>query len=359
MPEKQQFGQVHQAQVHLQQLDSLFQIGHRQLWIYGAGFMGQELASDLKQYLGIAPQGYIDQNTTLHLTGDPLILTLDHYTEQTRGLNQLPLILLASRHWREISQDLHKAGFKEPDTFLRIGYYCESTSPLELEWFYSENYYDAYLPIREQGDLANRVGRLSEAALYDYFSSRQGEFTMQEGLYLEQAVGAAGAHSVLELGPGRGKSTLFLAKGLIANAGELLVSVDLFGWEHTDIGEKLLQTYGYDFYPEFIENISFDPAYQQLIEARQMDVMLYLQVEKRQFDLTFIDLFHTYDEIIAVFQHLGKLLKPGADVLFHDYSTGWPGEVKAIDELLNQGVLTLLSKVLPGSLIHCKYKMNI
>ena len=96
-------------------------------------------------------------------------------------------IMIASRHWENISKSLIGLGLNEPQDFIKVGLYCESYSPLELDWYFDKHYYDPFYSIRKNGK-ADIDSGFNENALYDYFSSRHGNFTLKEGKYLENSV---------------------------------------------------------------------------------------------------------------------------------------------------------------------------
>ncbi|MBI5077322.1 class I SAM-dependent methyltransferase [Candidatus Falkowbacteria bacterium] len=329
-------------------LNSFFDLNKRPIWIYGAGFMGGRLQSALQSELNVQIQGFIDQNAqNCHLDKIKIVRFEEFRKESVNRSNQC-LIVIASRHWEEISQALIASGLSEPQDFIEIGLYCESYSPIEFDWYFDNYYYNAFKPIRKNGMAT--VNDLGELALYDYFSSRRGQFILEEGKYLEKAVMATKGKKILELGPACGKSTHFLAKGVLKNNGGSVTSVDTFGWEGIAIEEKFAQTYGESFYDEFIKNISFNSEYKAVIIPQKMLYQDFLRDNKEIYDFAFIDLFHTYDEIMEIFQHIQPHLNNGAPIIFHDYSQGWPGEVKAIDELIEKRILELVNQNLPGSI---------
>jgi len=51
------------------------------------------------------------------------------------------------------------------------------------------------------------------------------------------------------------------------------------------------------------------------------------------FDLVFIDGLHTYEAVKTDAVNSLRLLKQGGVIFFHDYSGGYPGVRKAVDEL--------------------------
>ena len=51
-------------------------------------------------------------------------------------------------------------------------------------------------------------------------------------------------------------------------------------------------------------------------------------------DLVFVDACHDYEFVKSDSRAALKLLRPGGVILWHDYIPGWPGVVRAVDELL-------------------------
>jgi predicted O-methyltransferase YrrM len=51
-------------------------------------------------------------------------------------------------------------------------------------------------------------------------------------------------------------------------------------------------------------------------------------------DLVFVDACHDYEFVKSDSQAALNLLRPGGVILWHDYVPGWPGVVRALDELL-------------------------
>ena len=50
------------------------------------------------------------------------------------------------------------------------------------------------------------------------------------------------------------------------------------------------------------------------------------------FDMAFIDGYHAYHQVVADIQLVLPLLRVGAALAFHDYSSTWPGVVNAVNE---------------------------
>ena len=54
--------------------------------------------------------------------------------------------------------------------------------------------------------------------------------------------------------------------------------------------------------------------------------------EDESCDVVFIDMEHTYEAVKNDIKMWYKKIKPGGYIAGHDYVSGWPGVVKAVDE---------------------------
>ncbi len=337
---------------YLSIIDKFFRISDRNLWIYGAGVQGRELLRQTRLMPELRVCGFIDREAARmpHLDG------LDvHHPDDYLGMHRPDnFVLIASRHWQEIRAICQQAGLQEASDFICLGRFCECNTPLEFMSFMRDFYYDPFTVVRETGQF-EVLSDCEQGGLYDYMSNRKGDFTLNEGLYLERTVAENRLQRALELGASRGKSTLFLAKALLETGGEGLTTVDTWAWDNNDLEELFRHDFAGDFFHEFAANVAFNEAFQKMVRPVRKKVQAFLQETRQTFDFAFIDLFHSYEETREVFRLLKGKLEAGAHIIFHDYSNGWPGEVRAIDELIAQNKVRVIERACPGSLIHLEY----
>lgn len=86
-----------------------------------------------------------------------------------------------------------------------------------------------------------------------------------------------------------------------------------------------------DIYPIFLENMgtrNFVPIRKDSIEACN-------QFEDNSCDVVFIDMEHTYEAVKRDIAAWKTKVKKGGILSGHDYTSNWPGVVKAVNESFN------------------------
>jgi predicted O-methyltransferase YrrM len=343
---------------YVESLMSIFSMQNKEIWIYGIGPQGQDLYTDLQNQKFCSVGGFIDKraNDFPQMYNLP-VRTLETWkNEKTND----QVIWITSRLWQTLRNICLDEGLQEGKEFICPGLYCQLNAPTELFAFLESYYYNPYKEVMTKGNVDLTIPE-NEKALYDYFSSIQGHFTVAEGLYLEGIVKQYHFTKALEMGAARGKSSLFLAKGLLEYQGHL-TSVDLWQWEEksaqkatsTAHGDIIIDDTYYvcDFYDEFISNISFHENYRNVINPVQEDCFTFIERADSDYDLIFIDLFHTYEETIRIMDVIASRFNKGTHVIMHDYGTYFMGLRKAVDEKISLGHYKLITADCPGSLVH-------
>jgi predicted O-methyltransferase YrrM len=342
-------------------INALFGIDNKNIFIYGAGPDGEECLKSLLASGRNNFSGFID------LRADELLTKLDYHVQTLESYlsdkTEDDFIIITSRVWKILKEECINAQLVESKNFIVSGCFSQLNSPIELFPFINRHYSNPYQSILENGKI-NPID--NDLALYDYFSNIKGDFTIQEGKYMEHSVVSNKSQSALELGAARGKSSLFLAKGLLKNSG-LLTSVDLWSWNTEELKKATQIENGYspvsklyrcDFKEEYDRNISFDSSYRMIINPIQANCFDFLNECSDKYDFVFIDLFHTYEETIRVLNAIKKCLTPNAIVLLHDYGVAFPGLMKAVDEKVSIGEFIISNNSCPGSLIEIKWIGN-
>ena len=129
--------------------------------------------------------------------------------------------------------------------------------------------------------------------------------------------------SILEVGSWKGRST----KALL-DSGKKVFAVDT--WEGSQDPQDL--TYNMakkeDVFAIFKKNVGH---YENLKIIKKDSLTAAKQFSDKSVDLIFIDANHTYEGVKADIQ--AWLPKARRAIMGHDYTPGWPGVVKAVDEL--------------------------
>lgn len=134
--------------------------------------------------------------------------------------------------------------------------------------------------------------------------------------FLQKA--AAGCKSVVEIGSWKGRST----KALL-DTGAHVTAVD--HWQGSDTIKGLAESQ--DVYAEFTKNVGHYPNL-RVIKKPSLEAAASLNGDR--FDMVFIDAGHTYEDCkndIEAWLPRAKNIIAG-----HDYSTGWPGVMRAVQE---------------------------
>lgn len=81
----------------------------------------------------------------------------------------------------------------------------------------------------------------------------------------------------------------------------------------------------------------------KFIKGKTLDVVD--QFENESFDLILIDADHSYEGVYNDINAYLPKLKPGGELLFHDYGCGmWTGVKEACDQCVNEGKLEFISQ---------------
>ena len=142
-------------------------------------------------------------------------------------------------------------------------------------------------------------------------------------------------HSILEVGMANGSSTVALLKTLADNGGGNVVSIDPF----QNRGENGID---YGIGGQGVRNVAAAgfANMHRLMEAYDYIALPQLVAEKAQFDMVFIDGYHSFDYTFLDFFYADLLLKEGGICAFHD--TGWPTVYKVTDFLMKNKAYTPL-----------------
>jgi len=139
------------------------------------------------------------------------------------------------------------------------------------------------------------------------------------------------AQSIFEIGTYDGATTYQFAKSCPEST---IWTIDLAPEMVSSIQEHLVVEEASN-----VQNRGVGARYNQTPEEKQV-IQLYgdsTQHDYRQYhskmDLVFIDACHEYEFVRADSETALKLIKSDGVILWHDYEPGWPGVVRAVDEL--------------------------
>ena len=141
--------------------------------------------------------------------------------------------------------------------------------------------------------------------------------------------------TILEVGMANGSSTVALLKTLAENGGGHVTSIDPF----QNKGENGID---YGIGGQGVRNVAAAgfASMHRLMEAYDYIALPQLVAEKAQFDMVFIDGYHSFDYTFLDFFYADLLLKEGGICAFHD--TGWPTVYKVTDFLMKNKAYTPL-----------------
>ncbi len=74
--------------------------------------------------------------------------------------------------------------------------------------------------------------------------------------------------------------------------------------------------------------------YPQIIKVKKTSMEALNDFEDASVDFVYIDAIHTYEGVCADIIGWSKKVKPGGILSGHDYDGGWPGVMKAVQELI-------------------------
>jgi len=139
---------------------------------------------------------------------------------------------------------------------------------------------------------------------------------------------ARGMKSIAEIGSFKGRSTHALASGCPGD----VTCVDHFDPEH------LRPIQGDEVYQEFWANMC---RFDNVRVVRKWSVDAAAEFPDGEFDMVFIDAHHTYESCAADIR--AWRLKARRLLCGHDYCSGWPGVIQAVDELI--GPVQVLNRI--------------
>lgn len=138
------------------------------------------------------------------------------------------------------------------------------------------------------------------------------------------------ATNIIEVGCWKGRSTMVLAK---ATRGRVW-AVDHWQGVPDDPHQNRLYPDPASAYTEFRINLA-----KHIASGRVHVMAMSSEAAARQlsrygpmFDFAFIDGDHSYEAVRADIANYSPLVRPGGIIAGHDYKSGWPGVVQAVDE---------------------------
>jgi len=154
-------------------------------------------------------------------------------------------------------------------------------------------------------------------------------------------------HVVVEVGTWKGASAITMAKALKEAGGDSeLVCVDTwlgapeFWVDKTDekrhLSLKLKNGFPQVYYT-FLNNV-ISEGLQDVITpfpATSFVAQRWFMQNNFTADLVYVDAAHEYPEVIADISGWLKVLRPGGVMIGDDYTTDWPGVVRAVEEMFD------------------------
>ncbi len=142
------------------------------------------------------------------------------------------------------------------------------------------------------------------------------------------ATQAAVYKNIVEIGSFMGRSTRALAD----NTRGIVTAVDTWAGSDEDQHRKLLEGKSPDWlFHRFNENM-VGPENWTTLRMASLDAAKHCA--NRKFDFIFIDASHDYANVKADILAWGPLLAEGGTLAGHDFHSGAPGVMQAVDELL-------------------------
>ncbi len=135
------------------------------------------------------------------------------------------------------------------------------------------------------------------------------------------------SYHIAEIGSWQGRSTYQLATNTF---GEVY-AIDT--WKGSSEHQGMLHEKDSDWLiNEFRKNIGGLPVTE--FQMSSIDAANLFKKELMKFDLIFIDASHDYENVKADINAWFPLLKENGIICGHDYDPGWPGVIKAVNELI-------------------------
>jgi predicted O-methyltransferase YrrM len=134
--------------------------------------------------------------------------------------------------------------------------------------------------------------------------------------------------NIVEIGSFMGRSTIALAE----NTRGQVTAVDTWAGSDEPEHKKMLEGKPEDWlFQEFLKNTTGLPNI-LAVRMKSLDAASYMGPQK--FDMIFIDASHDYENVKADILTWRELLTPGGLLCGHDFHTGAPGVVQAVNELV-------------------------
>jgi len=158
-----------------------------------------------------------------------------------------------------------------------------------------------------------------------------------------------GAQVIIDLGVWKGQSTITLARLLKENKiPGVVISVDTFlgSVEHQDMGLYSRDPGGRpDIYDRFLNNIWSFGLQDYVIPFAQTTTTALQIFKSKKIIPTFIhvDASHEYEDVKKDVFNYYQFMPKGAVMVCDDYIPGWPGVVKAVDELIHAENLSIIN----------------
>jgi predicted O-methyltransferase YrrM len=151
--------------------------------------------------------------------------------------------------------------------------------------------------------------------------------------YLASKVPAGGV--IVEIGSYKGQSAAYLSTG--SREGVSIYLVDLWNRENLDLVSESNQyaVAGKGHFRALADRLRTLGVYHKITPLQGLSVYHGSHWDQ-PIDLLFIDGDHSYEGVCSDFMTWFPHVKKGGVVAFHDYSDGWPGVKKFIDEIASK-----------------------
>jgi SAM-dependent methyltransferase len=170
----------------------------------------------------------------------------------------------------------------------------------------------------------------------------------------ERLLNQTNASFVIEVGVWKGTSSILFAKWLKIHGRGVVACVDTFTgslehWLRSDAGEiggdlKMPMRHGRPaLFHQFWSNVRHEQVEQYIVPFPVTSRVAadYFAAKKLQADLIHVDAGHAYEDAKQDLRMWYNIVRPGGCLLADDYTAGWPGVVKAVDEFVVEERLAL------------------